>query len=57
MYEQNTCKSTWKRQGRENNQIITACHNELHVQEMTMNKKLIMIGLTSVSDALQISLH
>ena len=40
-----------------NNQIITACHNELQVQEMTMNKKLIMIGLTSVFDALQISLH
>ena len=40
-----------------NNQIITACHNELQVQEMTINKKLIMIGLTSVFDALQISLH
>ena len=50
-------KAHEKRQGRENNQIITACHNELHVQEMTMNKKLIMIGLTSVFDALQISLH
>ena len=28
-----------------NNQIITACHIELQVQEMTMNKKLTMIGL------------
>ena len=28
-----------------NNQIITACRIELRVQEMTMNKKLIMIGL------------
>ena len=28
-----------------NNQIITACHTELRVQEMTMNKKLTMIGL------------
>ena len=28
-----------------NNQIITACHMELRVQEMTMNKKLTMIGL------------
>ena len=27
------------------NQIITACHIELWVQEMTMNKKLTMIGL------------
>ena len=29
-----------------NNQIITACCIELRVQEMTMNKKLTMIGLT-----------
>ena len=29
-----------------NNQIITACRIELRVQEMTMNKKLTMIGLT-----------
>ena len=29
-----------------NNQIITACQNELQVQEMTMNEKLAMIGLT-----------
>ena len=28
-----------------NNQIITACRIELQVQEMTMNKKLTMIGL------------
>ena len=28
-----------------NNQIITACCIELRVQEMTMNKKLTMIGL------------
>ena len=29
-----------------NNQIIIACRIELRVQEMTMNKKLTMIGLT-----------
>ena len=28
-----------------NNQIITACCIKLRVQEMTMNKKLTMIGL------------
>ena len=28
------------------NQIITACHIELQVQEMTMNEKLTMIGLS-----------
>ena len=28
-----------------NNQITNACHIELQVQEMTMNKKLTMIGL------------
>ena len=28
-----------------NNQIITACRIELRVQEMTINKKLAMIGL------------
>ena len=28
-----------------NNQIITACHIKLQVQEMTMNKKLTMTGL------------
>ena len=28
-----------------NNQIITACHIELRVQEMTMNEKLTMNGL------------
>ena len=27
-----------------NNQIITACHTELQVQEMTMTGKLTMIG-------------
>ena len=27
------------------NQIITACRIEIRVQEMTMNKKLTMIGL------------
>ena len=32
-----------------NNQIIAACRNELRVQEMTMNEKLIMIGLTEQS--------
>ena len=32
-----------------NNQIIAACRNELQVQEMTMNEKLIMIGLTEQS--------
>ena len=55
MYEQNTCKTHEKRQGRENrifkilpsNQIITACCIKLRVQEMTMNEKLTMIGLTS----------
>ena len=29
-----------------NNQIITACRIELRIQEMTMNEKLTMIGLT-----------
>ena len=29
-----------------NNQIITACRIKLRVQEMTMNEKLTMIGLT-----------
>ena len=29
----------------QNNQIITACCIEFRVQEMTMNKKLTMIGL------------
>ena len=28
-----------------NNQIITACRIELQVREMTMNKKVTMIGL------------
>ena len=31
-----------------NNQIITACRIEHQLQEMTMNKKLIMIGLIIV---------
>ena len=31
-----------------NNQIITACHIEHQLQEMTMNKKLTMIGLIIV---------
>ena len=35
-----------------NNQIITTCHIELRVQEMTMNKKLTMIGLTLDSEDL-----
>ena len=35
-----------------NNQIITTCHMELRVQEMTMNKKLTMIGLTIVNNAI-----
>ena len=30
-----------------NNQIITACHIELWVQEMTMNEKLTIIGLNA----------
>ena len=30
-----------------NNQIITACCIELWIQEMTMNEKLTMIGLTT----------
>ena len=29
-----------------NNQIITACYIRLIVQEMTLNEKLTMIGLT-----------
>ena len=51
MYEQNTCKNTWKKARKRkqnffpNNQIITACHIELRVQEMTMNEKLTMNGL------------
>ena len=51
MYEQNTCKNTWKKTGKRKQnfqkfcQIITACHIELWVQEMTMNEKLTMIGL------------
>ena len=35
-----------------NNQIITACCIKLRVQEMTMNKKLTMIGLTIVNNAI-----
>ena len=31
------------------NEIITACRIELRVQEMTMNEKLTMIGLTFYS--------
>ena len=52
MYEQNTCKKHMKK-GREektkfskilsNNQIITPCHIEHQVQEMTMNKKLTLL--------------
>ena len=48
-------KTHEKRQGRENkiikkfSQIITACRIELRVQEMTMNKKLTMIGLSKFS--------
>ena len=54
MYEQNTCKNIWKKAGKRkqnfqkilpNNQVITACCIELPVQEMTVNKKLTMIGL------------
>ena len=54
MYEQNTCKNTWKKARKRkqnffpNNQIITACHIELWVQEMTMNEKLTMIGLMKI---------
>ena len=29
-----------------NNQVITACCIKLQIQEMTMNEKLTMIGLT-----------
>ena len=32
------------------NQIITACHIKLRVQEMTMNRKLTMIGLASLEN-------
>ena len=32
-----------------NNQIFTKCRIELRVQEMTMNRKLTMIGLSEVS--------
>ena len=52
MHEQNTCRNMKK--GKEekakfskilpNNQIITTCHTELQVQEMTMTGKLTMIG-------------
>ena len=54
MYEQNTCKNTWKKRREEktkfskilpNNQIITACRIEIRVQEMTMNEKLTMTDL------------
>ena len=31
-----------------NNQIITACRIELRIQEMTLNEKLTMIGLTFI---------
>ena len=31
-----------------NNQIIIACRIELRVQEMTMNERLTMIGLTKI---------
>ena len=57
MYEQNTCKNTWKKAGKRkqnfqfffpNNQIITIRHIKLRVQEMTMNEKLIMIGLMKI---------
>ena len=54
MYEQNTCKKHMKKGSEEktkfseispNNQVITPYHIKLRVQEMTMNKKLTMIGL------------
>ena len=32
----------------QNNQIINTCQIEVWVQEMTMNEKLTMIGLTKV---------
>ena len=49
-------KTHEKREGRKNkickilpnNQIITACRIEHQLQEMTMNKKLTMIGLIIV---------
>ena len=55
MYEENTCKNTWKKAEktkRKQNfqkfcQIITTCRIELRVQEMTMNEILTMIGLIS----------
>ena len=48
IYEQNTCKTHEKRQGRENRIFkILPCCIKLRVQEMTMNEKLTMIGLTS----------
>ena len=31
-----------------NNQIITACHIELQVQELTLNEKLTMIDLNFI---------
>ena len=31
-----------------NNQIITACRIELRIQEMTLNEKLTLIGLTFI---------
>ena len=58
MYEQSTCKNTWKKAGERkqnyqkifpNNHIITACRIALRVQEMTMNEKLTMIGLSKFS--------
>ena len=52
MNQRHVKKTHEKRQGRENkilknfSQIITACRIELQVQEMSMNEKLTMIGLT-----------
>ena len=55
MYEKNTCKNTFKKGWEEktkfskilpNNQISAACRIELRVQEMTINEKLTMIGLS-----------
>ena len=55
LYEQKTCKNTWKKAGKRKqnfqkfHQIITACRIKLRVQEMTINEKLTVIGLSKHS--------
>ena len=56
VYKQDTCEAHEKRQGRENKilpnyQIITACHIELRVQEITMNEKLTLVSLIKFNNA------